>query len=363
MLTEIESRDPGTIGLMTHPTARIDLRSDTVTKPTPEMWKAMNRADVGDDVYGEDRTVNRLQAEMAERCGFEAGLIFPSGTMSNLAAIATHANRGTNLIVPEGSHIYEHEMAGVSTFTGVVPVIVPAPRGAPEVSEISAALSRSGNLPRSGVIALENTHNRAGGTVLPIERQQALISVAREHNVSVHLDGARAFNAAVALKTSIENVCQGFDSVSICLSKGLGAPIGTVLLGSKQFIEKAHWYRRMAGGGMRQAGVFAAAGLVAINQMVDRLVLDHERARILAEGIAPLPGVEIDLSSVETNLIYFSVPDALALRAELELQGIACKATSADRIRMVVHHHITDEAVGETVRAVSRALKLFPARR
>lgn len=317
------------------------------------MRRAMAEAPVGDDVYGEDPTVNRLQESLAEMAGFEAGLFFPSGSMSNLAAVAAHTVRGQEVIMPAGAHVYEYELGGMAAVAGLVPRFVETVRGVPSVEGVRAAVRRNVHQAPTGLVVLENTHNQAGGTVVPLEVSRAVAAAAAEEGLPAHLDGARAFNAAAALGVGIEEVCAGFDSVSLCLSKGLAAPVGTVLLGSREFIAAAHRYRKMLGGGMRQAGILAAAGLVAIRDMPGRLREDHERARALAEGLAGLPGVGIDLEAVQTNMVYIRVEDAPGLAAALAEAGVLCNATSATAIRFVTHYEITDEDVERAVRTVS----------
>ena len=335
----------------------IDLRSDTVTKPTSAMRKAMVEAELGDDVYAEDPTVNRLQTMLAERAGFEAGLFMPSGSMSNQVALATHAPRGHEVIAPEGAHIYEYEIGALCVLSGLIPRLVTAPAGVPEVDDVEAAIRRSVHQAPTGLIVLENTHNRAGGTVVPMKRAKDLSALAREENLPLHMDAARGFNAAAALGVSIAELCEPFDSASICLSKGLAAPVGTVLLGAKDFITKAHRYRKMFGGGMRQAGVIAAAGIVALETMTDRLAEDHERARALAEELAKFEGVKIDLASVHTNLVYFTVKDAAQLADEMKEKGVYCNALSPTSIRLVTHYHITDEDVSQTLEVIGELIE------
>lgn len=336
---------------------RIDLRSDTVTVPDEAMRRAMAGAEVGDDVYGEDPTVNRLQAELAEAAGFEAGLFFPTGSMSNQAALAAHAGRGVEVIVPQGAHVYEFELGAMSALSGLTPRPIPAPGGVPDPRDLRAAVHRSPHQAPTGLVVLENTHNAAGGTVVPLDRQAALLEAARAEGLPVHLDGARAYNAAVALGASIADVCRGFDSVSICLSKGLGAPVGTVLLGSRELLAEAHRYRKMFGGGMRQAGVLAAAGLLAIREGPARLVEDHARARALAEGLAALPGVEVDLERVQTNMVYARLPDAPAFAADLARHGVLANALDAGSVRFVTHRHVDDEDVRAALDVVAERLE------
>ncbi|MEJ2667255.1 MAG: GntG family PLP-dependent aldolase [Deinococcales bacterium] len=336
----------------------IDLRSDTVTKPTPAMRKAMAEAEVGDDVYAEDPTVNRLQRTLAERAGFESGLFMPSGSMSNLVALTTHTERGQEVIAPEGAHIYNHELAGMAAVGGLIPRLVPAPAGVPAVEAVRAAIHRDArHHAPTGLVTLENTHNGGGGTVVPLEVSRAVVKLAHDEGLPVHLDGARAFNAAAALGADIAEVCAGFDSVSICLSKGLGAPVGSVLLGSEAFLTRAHRYRKLLGGGMRQAGVLAAAGLVALETMPQRLHEDHARARRLAEGLAGLPGVELELASVQSNMVFLGVADAAAFGQRCAQQGLRVNVWGPQRVRLVLHHQVSDEDVDRALEVLHAQLR------
>lgn len=325
------------------------------------MREAMAQAPVGDDVYGEDPTVVRLQEMLARQAGFEAGLLFPTGTMSNLAALAAHAGRGTEVILPQGAHIYEFEIGGMAALAGLLPRVVPAPRGVPEVQDVRRAIQRSIHKAPTGMIALENTHNSAGGTVVPLERCREIVELARDEGLPIHLDAARGFNAAAALGVGIDAVCAGFDSVSICLSKGLAAPAGTVLLGSREFIDRAHRYRKLLGGGMRQAGIIAAAGIVALETMTGRLGEDHERARRLATGLAGLPGIGIDLESVQTNMVYLQVENAPAAVEELARNGVLANAMGETAIRLVTHYEIADEDVERVLEVFTRLGEKQPA--
>lgn len=335
----------------------IDLRSDTVTQPTQAMREAMANAELGDDVYGEDPTVNRLQAVLAERAGFEAGLLMPTGSMGNQVALATHASRGHEVIAPAGAHIYEYEIGALCVISGLIPRIVKAPAGVPEVADIKAAIHRSVHQAPTGLISLENTHNKAGGTVVPLERCHEIAALAREEGLAFHLDGARAFNAAAALGVSIAEVCAPFDSVSLCLSKGLAAPVGTVLLGSKDFISQAHRYRKMFGGGMRQAGVIAAAGLVAIETMSERLNEDHARAQTLAKKLIDLPGIKLDLNSVQTNMVYFEINEAAELVKKMQERGVYSNALGPTTVRLVTHYQISDVDVEAASGVISELLE------
>ncbi len=320
------------------------------------MRRAAAEAEVGDDVYAEDPTVNRLQAVLAERAGFEAGLLLPSGTMSNQVAIAVHTRRGEEVIIPEGAHVYEYELGSMAVISGALPRTVPAPLGVPEVENVRAAIHRSIHQAPTGLIVLENTHNKSGGTVVPLERVREVAQLAREEGLPLHLDGARGFNAVAALGTTLAEFCAPFDSVSLCLSKGLAAPVGTVLLGSRDFIREAHRYRKMLGGGMRQAGLVAAAGLVAVETMTDRLLEDHARAWRLAEGLAGLPGVSVDLAAVQTNMVYLNVADAGSFAERLEAAGVRVGALGPQTVRCVTHYGITDDDVARTLAVAEKVL-------
>jgi threonine aldolase len=333
----------------------IDLRSDTVTKPTPAMRRAMAEAVVGDDVYGEDPTVARLERLIAGRAGFEAGLFVPSGTMSNQMAVATHTQRGQEVIVPEGAHVYEYELGAMAVIAGVVPRFVPAPGGVPDPSDVRRAVTHSKHQAPTGLVVLENTHNRAGGTVVPLDVARAVGNVAREEGLPFHLDGARAWNAAVALGVPLAEVCAPYDSVSLCLSKGLGAPVGSVLVGRRAFIDAAHRYRKLLGGGMRQAGVLAAAAIVAVETMVERLAIDHARARAFAEAIADAPGIDVDLHSVQTNMVYARIAGADAFVRALATGGVLANALTATSVRFVAHADLADGEV-EAAAAVVREM-------
>lgn len=343
----------------------IDLRSDTVTVPTPAMRRAMAAADVGDDVYGEDPTVNELQRRVAEVTGFERGLFVPSGSMSNQIAIAAHVGAGTEVVCPEGSHIYEYEPGSLAVISGTQARLVPAPGGVPDPADVAAALHDSIHQAPTGLISLENTHNRAGGTVVPLEVCVAVQKIGRGAGIRVHLDGARAFNAAAALGVDIGTVCRGFDSVSICLSKGLGAPVGSVLVGSAELVGKAHRWRKLLGGGMRQAGVLAAAALVALEEGPGRLIDDHRRARVLAEGLATVPGLGVDLASVQTNMVYVRVARAADFAAACGRRGVLINALGREVIRIVTHHQISDEQTASALSvltAVASEMHEAPAR-
>jgi threonine aldolase len=334
------------------PARIVDLRSDTLTRPTAAMRRAMAEAEVGDDVYGEDPTVARLEATVARLAGKEAGLFVPSGTMGNQIALAAHTRRGVEVIAPIGAHVYEYELGSMAVLSGLMPRLVPAPGGVPDPAAVRAAISPGRHQAPTGLIVLENTHNKAGGTVVPLEVARAVAEVARDAGVPLHLDGARAWNAAVAMDVPLADVCAPFDSVSLCLSKGLAAPVGSVLVGTRRLLAEAHRYRKMFGGGMRQAGVIAAAGLVAVTSMVDRLADDHRRARTLAEALQGLEGVDVDLATVQTNMVYLGVPDARAFVARLERAGVRANAMGATAVRLVTHADLDDDDIGFAAVAV-----------
>jgi threonine aldolase len=288
----------------------IDLRSDTVTKPSPAMREAMARAEVGDDVFGDDPTINRLQQVAAEIMGKEAALFVPSGTMGNLTALLAHCERGQEALVGDESHIYHYEAGGASALGGVVYHVLPTTSaGELPLDAVAAALrpAYDAHAAPAGVICLENTHNRCGGVVVGLEYMAALKGWADERQLPVHLDGARVFNAATALGVPVRAIADKVTSIQFCLSKGLGAPIGSLVAGPAAFIKRVHRLRKMVGGGMRQVGVLGAAGLIALTEMPQRLHEDHANARMLAEQLATLPQIDLDLASVQTNIIVFGL--------------------------------------------------------
>ncbi len=329
----------------------VDLRSDTVTKPTPEMRKAMYEAEVGDDVMREDPTVRRLEEMAAERMGKEDAMLVPSGTMGNLSSLLTHCGRGDEVILGDKAHIFNHEQKGASALGGVVYNPIPnQPDGTLRLEDIEDAIQPDDiHVARSRLLALENTQNFCGGVVLTPEYIRAASNVAKSHGLSVHMDGARVFNAAVALGIEPSELAAPVDSVMFCISKGLAAPIGSLVVGTKAFIEEARRVRKVLGGGMRQAGVIAAAGIVALNTMVDRLAEDHRRARALAEGIDAIPGLGVDLKTVQTNIVVFRLtkpgltPDRLVRM--LAEKGVLLFAIGKDTLRVVTHYEISDEDI------------------
>src|SRR6266700_2441168 len=291
----------------------IDLRSDTVTLPSPAMREAMYRAEVGDDVYGEDPTINRLQELAAERTGKEAAIFVPSGTMGNTAAVLAHAGRGEAVMVGDQSHIYRYEVGGASTVGGSPMYVVPTDaKGMLDLRQVEVGISDGSDehTAPTALLCIENTHNRCGGTVLSVEQVEQLSSLVHAHGIAVHMDGARIFNAAIALDVPASTLVRTVDSTMFCLSKGLSAPVGSMLVGSHDFIRRAHRVRKLLGGGMRQAGILAAAGIVALEQMVDRLAEDHENCIQLAHGLADYPQIEINVERVVTNILLFKVRNA-----------------------------------------------------
>lgn len=341
----------------------IDLRSDTVTLPTPAMREAMYRAEVGDDVYGEDPTVNRLEAMAAERLGQEAGLLLVSGTMANLVALLTHCGRGDEVILGAAAHIFLFEAGGSAALGGIHHATIPnQPDGTLLLQDIEAAI-RGDNIhyPRTKLVCLENTHNRCGGAVLSAEYTDAVCAMAHGRGIKVHIDGARIFNAAVALGVDPADLSRNADSIGFCLSKGLSAPVGSVLCGSKAFIQEARRWRKAVGGGMRQAGILAAAGIVALDEMIDRMAEDHENARLLAEGIARVPGLSVDLESIQTDIVIFEVDPQRMSAAELAQALLDCSvqvgAISSSRIRAVTHYGIERADVEAALSAIQGAME------
>ncbi|MDQ7857437.1 MAG: low-specificity L-threonine aldolase [Armatimonadota bacterium] len=343
------------------PTARrvIDLRSDTITQPTEAMREAMARAEVGDDVLGEDPTVRRLEATAAERTGKAAALFVASGTMANLAAVMAHTSRGDEVILDDQAHTYLMEGGGAAALAGVMPRPLPTERGIIRGAQLEAALRPPDvHHAPARLVCVENTHNRHGGTVATVEAMEELAEAAHRHGLRVHLDGARLFNAAVALGVPAARLAAPADSVAFCLSKGLSAPVGSLLCGDAMFIARARHVRKMLGGGMRQAGVIAAAGLVALDTMVERLADDHHVARRLAEALANLPGVRIDLSRVQTNIVRVELPghDARAVAERLRARGVRVSLVGPRAIRLVANRHVTQDDVPEVVEAFRAVL-------
>ena len=342
----------------------IDLRSDTVTQPTEEMRRAMAEAEVGDDVYGEDPSINRLQERAAEILGKEAGLLTASGTMSNLVAALTYCHRGDEVVMGDQAHMFWNESAGTSALAGAQIRLVPNDsQGRIDPADLEAAIRPAGNvhIPPTTLVCLENTHNRCGGGVLTPEDTAGLAKVAHAAGAKVHLDGARIFNAAVSLEVPAKELVKDVDDVSFCLSKALSCPVGSVICGSKEFIDQARKWRKMVGGGMRQAGILAAAGLVALDTMIERLAEDHANARRLAQGLANIDGLEVDPESIQSNIVIFQVDPSVATAQELitalDREGVKMGSPGKGSIRMVTHRHITGGDVDEALSRVSKAVK------
>ncbi len=333
-----------------------DFRSDTVTKPTPAMRRAMAEAEVGDDVYGEDPTVRWFEDRTAEVLGHQAALFVPSGTMGNQISLRVHGRSGTEVLLEAKSHIFHYEMGAMAALSGLLPRPVAAEKGRMTRSLLEPWIRPESvyYLPRTSVVALENTHNFAGGAVLPREAVEEVLTLARERGLKVHLDGARLWNAAAALGVSEAFLAAGFDSVMVCFSKGLRAPVGSAVAGSKEFVAEARRVRKLFGGGMRQVGVLAAAALVALENERARLPIDHRRARRLATELAEVPGVTIDPGTVETNILIIKIDkarfgDAPAFVARLGERGVLVNAAGADSIRLVTHADVGDADVSRAV--------------
>ncbi|MGQ9927241.1 MAG: low-specificity L-threonine aldolase [Chloroflexaceae bacterium] len=339
--------------------APIDLRSDTVTLPTPAMREAMARAEVGDDVYGEDPTVNRLEALAADLVGKEAAIFVPSGTMGNLIALLAHGRRGARVICGDECHIYHYEAGGASALGGLVYHPLPtAADGTLPLERIRAVLTTPNDEHQAppGVLCLETTHNRCGGTVLPLDYLEAAHALAREAGVPLHLDGARIFNAAVALGVEAHAIARHADTVLFCLSKGLAAPVGSMVAGPRSLIAQMRRMRKLVGGGIRQAGVLAAAGIVALTDMTARLADDHATARTLAEGLAALPGIRVDLNRVQSNIVRFELTASHLVPADflahLRQHGVLIGQLDGTVLRAVTHYGI---APGDARRVVAAA--------
>jgi threonine aldolase len=334
----------------------VDLRSDTLTTPTPEMRAAMAAAEVGDDVWEEDPTVQRLEARAAERFGKEAGLFVASGTMGNQVAVLAHTQPGQEVIADADAHVMSFEVAGIARLSLCQTRALPTERGLPSPDQVRAAIRpRNIHIPVTGLLCLENTHNRHSGVAFTPEEMGAVAAVAREHSVPVHLDGARIFNACVALGRQAREYGAVVDTVQFCLSKGLGAPVGSLIVGSRDFITHARRMRKMLGGGMRQVGILAAAGLIALDRMVDRLAEDHAHARRLAAGLVGVPGLRIDLSRVQTNIVIFQVerPGGAAELVEgCRARKVKIHAIGPASIRCVTHKDVDADDVDRAIAAI-----------
>ena len=341
----------------------VDLRSDTITQPTPAMRHAMANAEVGDDVFGEDPSINRLEKTAAERLKKEAALFVASGTMANLVSQLTHCSRGDEVILGDQSHIFFYEQGGSSALGGIHPRTVPnQPNGKINLNDIETAVRADDiHFPITKLILLENTHNRCNGCPIDANYMHSIGKIARVYGLNVHVDGARLFNAAIALGVDAHTLVKEADSVSICLSKGLAAPAGSLVCGTREFIHQARRARKILGGGMRQAGILAAAGIIALNEMVDRLKDDHANAKILAKGLARVDGLSIDPDCIQTNIVYFEITrngmTAEMLAERLGSEGIRLLSSGPKKLRAVTHYHITRDDIDYALKVFTRVLK------
>ena len=340
----------------------IDLRSDTVTQPTAAMREKMFTAEVGDDVFGEDPTVNRLQDMMAKISGKKSALFVASGTMANQICINTHTQPGNEIILEHNSHIYNYESGAPALLSSVQVMPLKGEHGIFTAKQIQAVIRPdSVHHPQTTLICIENTHNREGGTIFPIEEIKRISDLAKEMNIKTHLDGARLWNASIATGIPISEYCKYFDSASLCFSKGLGAPVGSIVVGSEEFINRARYYRKVYGGGMRQAGILASAAIYAIENHLDRLSEDHRRARMLGKFISSLPGIELDLKTQQTNIVIFNVKktglNGMQVIKTLEGKGIKMLTFAGTKVRAVTHLHITDSDIDETISVLKGIFK------
>ena len=338
----------------------IDLRSDTVTKPSEKMRQAMYEAEVGDDVYGEDPTVNKLEEIAADVLGKEAALFVTSGTQGNQIAALIHCKPGEEVILEAESHLFLYEAAAMSAFAGVQTKTLASERGAMKPADVEAAI-RGDDIhePETGLICIENTHNKAGGAVVPLENMGEIYQIAKRHGVPVHLDGARLFNASVASGIPAKKFAENTDTVQICLSKGLGAPVGSIIAGSSAFISKARKWRKRLGGGLRQAGVLAAPGIIALQENVDRLQNDHENAKRLAEGLLNIPGIVVE-SKIETNIVLINIANlnktTEVFLNELRENGVLAGEFGPNLIRFVTNNGVTKEDIDKVLLVIQKAL-------
>jgi threonine aldolase len=337
----------------------IDLRSDTVTRPNEEMRCAMAAAEVGDDVFGEDPTVRQLEEEGAAAVGMEAALFVPSGTMGNQIALHLHGRPGGEVICDAACHIVNYEIGGMAALSGLLPRALQSPQGILDPAAVEAAIAPDVSYrARTVLIEVENTHNMAGGTLYDRPRLEAILEVARRHHLPVHFDGARVFNAAVALETTVATLAAGFDTLMFSLSKGLGAPVGSLICGSQAFAHEARRVRKMFGGGMRQVGVLAAAGLIALRKGPARLAEDHENAARLALALSELPGIELDPATVRTNIVIFRLTSggAMAFLEKLREKGVLAVPVSQDKVRFVTHRDVSREQIDRAIEKIRGAM-------
>lgn len=338
----------------------IDLRSDTITQPTPAMREAIVKAQVGDDVFGDDPTVNALEAYVAQLLGKEAAVYMPSGTMTNQVALRVHTEPGDEIILESEAHIYYYEGGGPAALSGAMCRLIKGKNGVFTAEDLKCVLRpEDAHFPRTKLVCLENTHNRGGGRIFPLQTIREIAQVCQEHDFKLHLDGARLWNACVATGISEAEYTQPFDTVSVCFSKGLGAPIGSALVGSKDAIKRARRFRKLFGGGMRQAGIIAAGALYALQHHRVRLQEDHTNAKILAEGLHQIAGIEIDLENIQTNIVVFSTKEipAQTLTKRLKQRGVALLPTGPNSLKAVTSLMITQEQVRRVPRLVEVAMR------
>lgn len=338
----------------------IDLRSDTITQPTPGMRRAMAEALVGDDVFGDDPTVQLLEKRTAGLLGKDEALFLPSGTMANQVALRTHTQPGDEMVVEANAHIYYYEAGGPAALSGIICRYVPGERGIFTAAQLKSVLRPSDvHFAPTRLVCVENTHNRGGGSIWPLQAIQELAEVARNHQLKMHLDGARLWNAAIATGISEAEFARHFDSVSVCFSKGLGAPVGSVLAGDRDFIARARRFRKQFGGGMRQAGILAAAALYSLDHHRKRLIEDHALARLLAEGVSEIPGLKIELDSVQTNLVFFTTESQAAphVARALNNEGVRVLVVGPQTLRAVTHLHLLREDMAKAVDRIRRVME------
>lgn len=340
----------------------IDLRSDTVTLPTDEMLEAIKAAGLGDDVFKEDSTVNKLETMAAKKMGKEAALLVPSGTQANLVSLMSNTKRGDLVILEAESHIYWYEVGGLSAIAGLLPWPIRGNLGVLDPEDVEAAMRpKNIHFPETSLICIENTHNRYGGTIVTPDQIKAVSEVAKTFGLKLYMDGARIFNAAVAFKLNIKDFTKHVDNLMFCLSKGLSCPIGSMVVGTDEFIEKARKNRKILGGGMRQAGIIAAPGIIALEKMIDRLEEDHKNARALAEGLAQINGISIDLKTVQTNIVHFDVNELLVTSnqfvSKLREKGVLALTRDEKTLRMVTHRGIEKENIDKTLNIVDSIAK------
>ena len=338
----------------------IDLRSDTVTLPTKEMLEVSRHAKLGDDVFAEDPTVNQLQEMAAEKLGKEAALLVPSGTQANLVSLISNCKRGELVILESECHIYWYEVGGISAVAGLLPWPVKSPSGAFDTVELEANIRpKNIHFPEPTLICVENTHNRHGGTIITPNQLEAISEVARKHSIKLYMDGARVFNAAVGLGVDVRNFTKHVDNLMFCLSKGLCCPVGSMVVGNQEFIDRARKNRKLLGGGMRQAGIIAAPGIVALEKMVNRLTEDHKNARIIAEKLSKVPKLKIDLQSVQTNIVIFDLDTDLddeVFLQRLSQKGVLALAEARNKIRLVTHYGIERKDAEAAAGAIAEVL-------